>query len=205
MTASVCEACHVGSVPGDAANTHYSNANKRLTGHPVAGPASVAIDPAFNAKSGTAGTVASATAFTCSNVSCHGGQTTPGWQSGVMTANATTYCIACHKVTAAASSTQYNDATGRHQSVGAHNTTCDYCHDMTQNKTGAINHWKYLDTSAVRLSPDQLSSDTIKFGGGAQPATGNPPTYTVTATIGRGGCALSCHGTTHTTSGNTWN
>jgi len=205
MTASVCEACHVGSVPGDAANTHYSNANKRLTGHPVAGPASVAIDPAFNAKSGTAGTVASATAFTCSNVSCHGGQTTPGWQSGVMTANATTYCIACHKVTATASSTQYNDATGRHQSVGAHNTTCDYCHDMTQNKTGAINHWKYLDTSAVRLSPDQLSSDTIKFGGGAQPATGNPPTYTVTATIGRGGCALSCHGTTHTTSGNTWN
>ncbi|MFN7958710.1 MAG: CxxxxCH/CxxCH domain-containing protein [Holophagaceae bacterium] len=202
MSASVCEACHVGSVPGDAANTHYSNANKRLTGHPVAGPASVSIDPAFNARSGTAGTTASATAFTCSNVSCHGGQVTPGWQSGSLTVNATTYCIACHKITSTA--TQYNDATGRHNSPNDHNQTCNYCHDMTQAKQGAINHFKYLDTSAVRLSPDQLSSDTIKFGGGSQPATG-ALTYTVNATIGRGGCALSCHGKTHTTTGNTWN
>ena len=47
-------------------------------------------------------------------------------------------------------------------------------------------------------------SDTIKFGGGSQPATG-ALTYTVNATIGRGGCALSCHGTSHTTNNNTWN
>ncbi|MFZ1376340.1 MAG: CxxxxCH/CxxCH domain-containing protein [Geothrix sp.] len=203
MTASVCEACHVGSVPGDPANTHYSNANKRLAGHPVAGPASVSIDPTFNAKSGTAGTVASATAFTCSNISCHGGQTTPGWQSGTMTVNATTYCIACHKITSG-TATQYNDATGRHNNPNDHNQTCNYCHDMTQAKQGAINHFKYLDTSAVRVSPDQLSSDTIKFGGGSQPATG-AMTYTVNATIGRGGCALSCHGKTHTTGSFVWN
>jgi hypothetical protein len=75
---------------------------------------------------------------------------------------------------------------------------------MTQAKQGAINHFKYLDTSAVRVSPDQLSSDTIKFGGGSQPATG-ALTYTVNATIGRGGCALSCHGKTHTTSSFVWN
>ncbi|WIL20651.1 CxxxxCH/CxxCH domain c-type cytochrome [Geothrix sp.] len=202
LTASVCEACHVGSVPGDTANTHYSNANKRLTSPILSGPASVSLDPTFNAQSGTAGITASASAFTCSNVSCHGGQTTPGWQSGSLTVNATTYCIACHKV--ASTATQYNDATGRHNNPGAHNTTCDYCHDMTQNKQGAIDHWKYLDTSAVRITPDQLSSDTIKFGGGAQPATG-ALTYTVNATIGRGGCALSCHGQGHTTSGNVWN
>jgi predicted CxxxxCH...CXXCH cytochrome family protein len=202
MTASVCEACHVGSVPGDSANTHYSNANKRLVTPILSGPASVSVDPTFNAQSGAAGFTASASAFTCSNISCHGGQTTPGWQSGSNPVNATTYCIACHKV--ASTATQYNDATGRHNSPGAHNTTCDYCHNMTQAKPGAQDHFKYLDTSAVRIAPDQLSSDTIKFGGGAQPATGTL-TYTVTATLGRGGCALTCHGEGHTTSGNVWN
>ena len=196
-----CAACHAGSLPGDATNTHYSNANLRITPLPAA-PGTVAIDPTFNAQSGAAGTVSSASAFTCSNISCHGGQTTPGWQTGSITVNATTYCIACHKVTSTA--TQYNDATGRHNNPGAHNTTCDYCHDMTQAKTGAQNHFKYLDTTAVRLSPDQLSSDTVKFGGGATPATG-ALTYTVNATIGRGGCALSCHGQTHSTTNNVWN
>lgn len=207
-----CEACHVGSVPGDTAQTHYSNANKRLASPITAGPASVAIDPTFNAKSGTAGTTASASAFTCSNVSCHGGQTTPGWQSGTLTVNATTYCIACHKV--ASTATQYNDATGRHNNPGAHNQTCDYCHDMTQAKTGVQNHFKYLDTTAVSgvsgTPSDQYPSDTVKFGGGATPATG-ALTYTVSGTFngvtlsqGNGGCALSCHGTPHTNDQNYW-
>ncbi|MFN7958628.1 MAG: CxxxxCH/CxxCH domain-containing protein [Holophagaceae bacterium] len=202
-----CVACHVGAVPGDATNTHYSNANKRVTTPKTSGPGFVQIDTAFNAKSGTAGTTVSASAFTCSNISCHGGQTTPGWQSGTLAVNATTYCTACHRITSTANSTQFNDATGRHNSPNDHNQTCNYCHDMnagTNNKTGVINHFKYLDTTAVRVSPDQLSSDTIKFGGGSQPATG-ALTYTVNATIGRGGCALSCHGQTHTTTGNTWN
>jgi predicted CxxxxCH...CXXCH cytochrome family protein len=211
LTASAypdCEACHVGSVPGDAAQTHYSNANKRVATPITAGPASVSIAAAFNARSGTAGTVASPSAFTCSNVSCHGGQTSPGWQTGTLAVNATTYCIACHKITSTA--TQYNDATGRHNSPNNHNQTCDYCHDMTQAKPGAQNHFKYLDTTAVSGAPtgtpsDQFPSDTVKFGGGATPATG-ALTYTVTATTqGRGGCALSCHGQTHTTTGNTWN
>ncbi|WLT31527.1 CxxxxCH/CxxCH domain-containing protein [Geothrix sp. PMB-07] len=191
LTASVCEACHVGSVPGDATNTHYSNANKRAASPILTPPASVAIDPAFNAKSGTANIAPSASAFTCSNVSCHGGQTTPGWQSGTLTKNATTYCIACHKVTSAG--TQYNDASGRHTNPGEHNTTCDYCHDMTQAKPGAQNHFKYLDTSDVRVSPDQLSSDTILFG----PNVTGARTYTTTATLGRGNCTLSCHGESH--------
>jgi len=199
MTASVCEACHVGSVPGDSANTHYSNANKRLSTPILSGPASVSLDPTFNAKSGAAGITASASAFTCSNISCHGGQTTPGWQSGTLTKNATTYCIACHKV--ASTATQYNDATGRHNNPGAHNTTCDYCHDMTQAKQGAQDHFKYLDTSAVRITPDQLSSDTILFGSSVTGAK----TYTPTGTLGRGGCALTCHGQGHSTSGNVWN
>jgi len=124
--------------------------------------------------------------------------------------NADTYCIACHKAISTANSTQYNDATGRHVSPGNHTQTCDHCHDMstsTNNRTGVVNHFKYLDTTAVRTVTDQLSSDTIKFGGGATPASG-AMIYTVRATQGQGGCALSCHSQTHdypTNTKYTWN
>ena len=115
--------------------------------------------------------------------------------------NATTYCIACHKT--ASTATQYNDATGRH-TASEHKQTCDYCHSMTVAKPGAQNHFKYLDTSAVSgisgTPTDQFPSDTILFG---SVVTGSK-TYTPT-TAGRGGCALSCHGQTHTTTGNIWN
>ena len=215
----VCSACHLGSVPGDTTNTHYSNASKRVAiPKSATTPASVAIVTTFNAKSGTAGTTPSTSAFTCSNISCHGGQVTPGWQTGTLTVNANTYCITCHKITSTASSLQFNDAIGVHNNPNAHNQTCDHCHDMnaiTNNKAGVTNHFKYLDTtvvSGVSGTPnDQYPSDTIKFGTTVTtPATGNPagssPTYTVTSTTqGRGGCALSCHGTSHTTSGNKWN
>ena len=214
----VCSACHLGSVPGDATNTHYSNANKRVITPITAGPASVAIVTTFNAKSGTAGTTVSASAFTCSNISCHGGQVTLGWQTQTLTVNANTWCLSCHKM--ASTATQFNDATGRHPSK--HNgISCDHCHDMsatTNNKAGVTNHFKYLDTTVVSgvsgTPADQYPSDTIKFGttvttpATANTAPGNPttPTYTVTSTTqGRGGCALSCHQTSHTTSGNTWN
>ena len=200
-----CQACHFKSLPGDTNNTHYSNASKRVASPISSGPASVAVHATFNAQGGTAGFVSSASAFTCSNISCHGGQVTPGWQTGTLTVNANTYCITCHKITSTA--TQYNDATGRHNNPSAHNQTCDHCHDMstaTNNRTGVVNHFRYLDTTAVRTATDQLSSDTVKFGGGSTPATG-ALTYTVNATQGRGGCALSCHGQTHTTTGNIWN
>ncbi|MBK9797605.1 MAG: CxxxxCH/CxxCH domain-containing protein [Holophagaceae bacterium] len=208
LTPLDCATCHTGSLPGQggANQPHYTGANRGPNGTPTGtGPAPVTMNPLYKAQTGTLGTNPSLSAFTCNAVSCHGGQTTPGWQSGKLTFNATTYCLSCHKI--ASTATQYNDATGRHNNPNDHNQTCNYCHDMnpaTNNKSGVVNHFKYLNTTAVRVSPDQLSSDTIKFGGGSQPATG-ALTYTVNATIGRGGCALSCHGTTHTTNNNTWN
>ncbi|WP_257305969.1 CxxxxCH/CxxCH domain-containing protein [Geothrix campi] len=201
-TALTCNTCHNGVGAGSL--THYNSANARVA-LPTS-PAPVAISATFNAMSGAAGF--STTALTCSNVSCHGGQTTPSWQTGKLAVNATTYCLACHQITSTA--TQYNDAIGRHNNPNDHNQTCDYCHDMTLAKPGAQNHFKYLNTTAVSGAPtgtpsDQFPSDTIKFGGGATPATG-ALTYTVTAsTQGLGGCALTCHGTTHTTANNTWN
>jgi predicted CxxxxCH...CXXCH cytochrome family protein len=197
LTASAypdCEACHVGSVPYDPAQTHYSNANKRLATPVTAGPATVSVDPTFNSQAAVAGYTASASAFTCSNISCHGGQVTPGWQAGTNPVNATTYCTACHTVGAA----QYNAPTGQH-TASQHKQTCDYCHSMTVAVPGAQDHFKYLDTTVVRVTPDELSSDTILFGSSV---TGTR-TYTVGTTLGQGTCALVCHGQTHTT--NRWN
>ncbi len=202
-----CEACHVGSVPYDPAQTHYSNANKRLATPVTTGPATVSVDPIFNSQASVAGYTTSNTAFTCSNISCHGGQVTPGWQTGTNPVNATTYCIACHKVQTSSggvvTNPEYNDATGRH-TMSEHRQTCDYCHSMTVAKPGAQNHFKYLDTTSVSgvsgTPSDQYPSDTILFGSSV---TGNK-TYTVTSsTQGKGNCALICHGQTHTT--NTWN
>lgn len=200
-TTLTCATCHSGSQPGEggASQPHYTGANRGPNGTASGkGYGNVTISTTFKAQTGTLGTNPSLSAFTCNAVSCHGGQTTPGWQTGKLTVNATTYCLSCHKT--ASTATQYNDATGRH-SESRHNQTCDYCHSMTQAKPGAQNHFKYLNTTAVRVSPDQLSSDTILFGATVTGAK----TYTVNATIGRGGCALSCHGESHTTSNNVWN
>jgi predicted CxxxxCH...CXXCH cytochrome family protein len=207
LTASAypdCEACHVGSVPGDSAQTHYSNANKRGTSPITSGPASVTIAGTFNAQSGTAGTVASASAFTCSNVSCHGGQVTPGWQTGTIPLDSppNNYCRSCHKE--AKTKTQYNDASGTHLENGTHSgASCSVCHVMTNGTNGANNHWKYLDNTAVYATPDQLSSDTIKFIGGT--ITDTTTGYTPSSTPGKGNCTVNCHsgeGKNH--NGNSW-
>lgn len=197
-----CEACHAGS--GSGSLTHYSNANARI-GTPV-GPAPVSIDPIFKAKTGGDPSF-SAASLTCANVSCHGGQTTPGWQNGTLTKNATTYCLACHKV--ASTPTQYNDATGRHANPGEHQVACSYCHDMTQAKPGAQNHFKYLDSQAVSGvsgSPaDQYPSDTIKFDATKVFPNGTGPSYTPSPQ-GAGYCTLTCHsGGEQHDSGRHWN
>jgi predicted CxxxxCH...CXXCH cytochrome family protein len=199
-----CAACHSGSVPGDATNTHYSNASKTTVPPVTSGPASVKIDVAFNAKTGTAGTTPSTSAFTCSNISCHGGQVTPGWQTGTLPTDAvdpTTNCKSCHKM--AKTATQYNDATGTHNQNSYHlGAACRVCHDMStaNTKSGAVNHWKYLDTpSVVIVAPDQLSSDTVKFFLGSSASTINGDytdsgsSYTASATIGNGNCTITCH------------
>jgi predicted CxxxxCH...CXXCH cytochrome family protein len=198
-TILTCDTCHAGS--GSGTTVHYSLADVRVA--PNAGPAPVSMDTIFKAQSGGSATF-NTSALTCSNVSCHGGQTTPAWQGGTMPVNATTYCTACHVVNAA----QYNAPTGRHSNPGEHNQTCDYCHDMTQAKPGAQNHFKYLDTptvSGLSGSPsDQYPSDTILFGSSVTGAR----TYTVTGTgnaQGKGGCALTCHSETHTASSYHWN
>lgn len=211
LTALDCATCHAGSQPGEGGATsqpHYNGANRGPNGTPAGtGPAPVTINALFKAQTGTLGTTPSLTAFTCNAVSCHGGQTTPGWQSGKLAFNATTYCLSCHKV--ASTATQYNDATGRHGTPSQHNTACSYCHDMTQAKPGAQNHFKYLNTTAVSgvggTPPDQYPSDTIKFDAANVFPNGTGPSYTATPQ-GQGYCTLTCHsGGEQHDSGRRWN
>ena len=191
-TYSDCRACHNTYLPGDSTHTHYDNAEKRR--HTPVAPGAVAVAASFNAQSGAATNNGNATALTCSNVSCHGAQTTPGWQTGTLAVNTNSYCRACH--TPRATATQYNDATGTHTLNGTHqNSDCRICHDMNNGTQGALNHWKYLDTTAVIASPDQLSSQTISFLGspGINNTYTDPGSYAPLAPIGNGNCTVNCH------------
>jgi predicted CxxxxCH...CXXCH cytochrome family protein len=205
-----CATCHAGSMPGEggANQPHYTGANRGPNGTATGkGYGNVTLSTTFKAMTGTLSTTPSPTAFTCAAVSCHGGQTTPGWQSGKLVVNGSTYCMSCHKVAAAAS--QYNDATGRHANPGQHNVACSTCHDMTQAKPGAQNHFKYLHTTAVSgvsgTPADQYPSDTIRFDTSIVFSNGTGPSYTASPQ-GQGYCTLTCHsGGEQHDSGRHWN
>lgn len=95
---------------------------------------------AYSAKTGSASF--SSTAATCSQVSCHGGKTTPSWYTGSIVVN--TQCSACH----AAGTTQYNSYnSGEHgKHMGLTGVVCGDCHDT--NKLAAV-HFNDLDTTAM--------------------------------------------------------
>ncbi len=84
----------------------------------------------------------------CSNVSCHGGQTTPSWPSA--TINPDTDCLSCHKIEA--TPTEYNSpSTGMHAittSISSKNhgvdLACTECHAGQPS-----NHFTGLDTPAL--------------------------------------------------------
>ncbi|HJW08906.1 MAG TPA: hypothetical protein VJ483_04680 [Holophagaceae bacterium] len=205
-----CGACHQGVEAGSLA--HYTAANARKS--PPAGPAPVAFDPVYNARSGAASW--NATALTCANVSCHGGKTTPNWRTGILPA-AGTYanCQACHQVRATgtpAAQQQYNDAVGRHADPSDHQVDCTYCHDMGNGSPGALAHYKYLQTPAVDgtagAPADQLPSGTISFtkgvGAGVITNIGNPAYDTTNYPQGHGGCAMTCHTEQHVPSDKQW-
>jgi predicted CxxxxCH...CXXCH cytochrome family protein len=177
-THPVCEACHSGTLPGEGNQKHYANANKRLTAAVSGGPAPVAVDPTFRGVGDVSYTV-SDTAFTCSNVSCHGSTSTPSWQTGTL--DSSTACGFCHQTNGAAA----NSPTGMH-SYGMGGAGCLSCHSMTQSPSVTVNHWKYLDTPAISTSPDEVSGSTIFFPGGGS--------YSASSTPGIGTCAVSCHG-----------
>ena len=181
---NVCAACHTGSDTGT--QVHYDHANGRPGKDALrVGPGEVQMAATYNAKTGAA--TWNSAAQTCSNVSCHGGQTTPSFQN---TASIAANCTACH----ARGTTQYNSYnSGEHaKHVVDKGFACAQCHDMTTTKAGVLNHFRFLSTQAM----EGPSSDTIGFT--FSDATG-ARTYNVSPKY----CNLTCHGQSHD-SGMTW-
>jgi predicted CxxxxCH...CXXCH cytochrome family protein len=167
----LCSACHTGSETGT--QTHYDHANNRpgLNSLRVA-PGQVGFPATtYNAKTGAA--TFNATALTCSNVSCHGGQTTPVWGSGTLNVN--TQCTSCH----VRGTTQYNSPNSGEHGLSNHSSkACTVCHNIT---TLATSHFAGLSTTIMDLVAARAS-----IGGGST----NVTSYNATS----GSCSPTCHG-----------
>ena len=163
-TAIACDTCHNGL--GVATLNHYNRAKSRTA------PGDVAFLATYNAQSG-ASSFDNSAALSCSNVSCHGGQATPNWQTGTLDVN--TQCTSCHTD---GTTTQFNGPTSSNHNRGPHQSAqCTACHNTA---TLAVNHFTNLGTTAL----EGPASATI---GGA----GTAITTWVPATRS---CTPSCHG-----------
>lgn len=147
-----CGVCHNGA--GSGSSLHNN------------GTADVGFLAAYNAKTGTASLGADKT---CSNISCHGGVTTPAWGGSISVAD---HCEACHVAGTAAQSPQFNSYySGQHsRHINQVGLKCVDCHDMTVVNSGA-SHFSTLATPSFELLPAR----TIKVPGYATtPGSCNP-------------------------------
>jgi predicted CxxxxCH...CXXCH cytochrome family protein len=137
-----CSTCHTGLEFGSL--NHY-NAAKAATPAAPSGVAFASPNLFQSESGGASGATTSATSLTCSNISCHGGQTTPGWQSGILvTASA---CTSCH----ASGTAQFNSYnSGEHSfHINERGLACTACHDMANGLSGALNHFTTLNTTSM--------------------------------------------------------
>jgi predicted CxxxxCH...CXXCH cytochrome family protein len=137
-----CNTCHNALGPSLLDNNHYNRAKSRVA------PGDVAFLATYNAESGTSSF--NSAAFSCSNVSCHGGVARSGgnpgtplnWRTGTLTVN--TACTSCHN-SGTAQFNSYNS--GEHQlHVVGEGLSCTDCHNTT---TLAVNHFTNLGTTAM--------------------------------------------------------
>jgi len=147
-TNSACQACH---------NGHGMNFTTQIgTATHANGIADVTISTTYKAK--PAGTPAITAGKSCTNISCHGGQTTPAWDetNAGNLINIDTDCVKCHEFGTA----QYNSYnSGKHAfHVGEFGISCTDCHNTL---TLSVNHFTRLDTPIM----EGPASGTI--GGGA--------------------------------------
>jgi predicted CxxxxCH...CXXCH cytochrome family protein len=166
-----CDTCHNGL--GTNTLNHYNRANARPGKNALrVPPGDAAFLTTYNAKTGASSFDNSA--LSCSNVSCHGGQTTPNWQTGAL--DVTTQCTSCH----AFGTAQYNSFnSGEHQvHVVEESLLCTFCHLTT---TLAVNHFTALGTTTM----EGPASATIG-GTGTAIVSWNPTTKS---------CSPICHET----------
>ena len=143
VVANVCNSCHNGA--GSNTPKHYN------------GVIDTMILSTYNSTSGTAARNADGT---CSNVSCHGGQTTPAWLTGTLDVN--TQCTSCH----AYASPEYNSFfSGKHDKhVNTEGVECWRCHDTTKL---AISHFTSLNTSTMEGPTSATLLSSLSYTGGS--------------------------------------
>jgi predicted CxxxxCH...CXXCH cytochrome family protein len=169
-----CDTCHAGLGPSLLNLNHYNRAKSRVP------PGDVAFLATYTAKTGASSF--DNTTLSCSNVSCHGGQATPNWQTGTLDVN--TQCTNCHALGSSQGNPQYNsEYSGEHQfhftQLGNTAAACKKCHNTT---TLAVNHFSTLNTTAL----EGPASATV--GGGSTRVTYVPATRTCTPS------GSGCHG-----------
>ncbi|WP_306600897.1 hypothetical protein [Geothrix sp. 21YS21S-2] len=185
----LCSTCHDTFDAGSQAHYDRGNARPGLNTLRVP-PAPVRLLATFNAKAGAA--AMNASNLTCSNVSCHGGVTTPAWGTGTIAATTDGGCRQCHQVGSAQATPENNAAwSGLHgfhlaSVVGA---LCTDCHSMTGGTAGAANHFAHLDTPQM----EGPAGDTILLPGSSANA------YDAANRT----CTVTCHGHAHAAS--SWN
>lgn len=154
-----CNTCH--DRLGTDTLSHYNRANARPGKDALrVPPGSVAILAAFDAKSGTSSF--NAADRTCSNVSCHGGQTTPDWREAPGAIDVVDACTKCHF----SGTAQYNSYnSGKHElhvsSLGRSSATCKLCHDAA--KVNVIGHFQNLATYAFEQSPSATILSSVGY------------------------------------------
>jgi len=196
-----CDTCHAGLGSGSAG--HYNRANARPGKSALrVPPGDAAFGTTYAAKSAALGF--NSAALTCSGVSCHGGQTTPNWQTGTINVDfdsgpgvtPASGCRQCHVLGTAQGIPEYNSPySGLHQkhleqiplSTGG-NALCTECHDMANGSTGANRHFLFLSTRDLLEGP---ASDTVN------PADKNLAVPAGTYTASTQTCNVTCHGITH--------
>jgi predicted CxxxxCH...CXXCH cytochrome family protein len=160
LVSGACSTCHEGA--GIGSLNHFNQV------------VNVAILAAYNAKSGTA-SHDPATA-TCTNVSCHGGQTTPPWRGGVI--DVATQCTLCHRSRVQEPPDQFNSYfSGRHDFhvLGIH-LACTQCHDTDKL---ALGHFVNLNTAAFEQVPATTVRDVVGYVGGSCTPLNTPGNFSI--------------------------
>jgi len=162
-----CDTCHNGL--GSPTLNHYNRAKSRVA------PGDAAFTATYDAETG-ASSFDNSAALSCSDVSCHGGQATPNWQTGAIDVN--NECTVCH----ASGTTQFNSYSSGDHDEDAHQILgCLVCHNTA---TLAVNHFTALST------PEMEGPASATVGGtGTLVSTYDPATGSCSPTTG------VCHGT----------
>jgi predicted CxxxxCH...CXXCH cytochrome family protein len=138
----ICITCHSGS--GTNTGIHFDTST----------PANVSGLLAYDAKSGIFSY--DSASRSCASVSCHGGQTSPDWLTGIL--NVAADCERCHE----RGTTQFNSYdSGKHKKhVRDEDVFCTECHDPDKLAT---DHFSGLDTSGFEGKADETLLDTLGY------------------------------------------